>query len=145
MSAVKHAAGFAYREAGEQFKRVALFVHGYPGQALRSLSSGIDETALTEYWKGFTDDTRRQAQLELYRSGDFEKLASYEGALARLGVPALIVWGGGDRFSTPKMADRFHAELPGSQLAIFEDAGHFVWDDAPQLTVATLSEFLRTA
>jgi len=60
-----------------------------------------------------------------------------------LGVPALIVWGGQDRFATPKMADHFHAEIPGSQLSIVDDAGHFVWEDAPQLTVATLVEFLR--
>lgn len=113
------------------------------GHALRSLSSGITEAAVSEYWKAFADDVRRQAQLELYRSGDFEKLSPYKGALARLGVPTLIMWGGQDRFATPRLADRFHAEIPGSQLSIVDGAGHFVWEDAPHLTVTTLIEFLR--
>ena len=46
----------------------------------------MSDRALDEYWKAFADDTRRMAHLELYRSGDFEKLAPYEGALARLGL-----------------------------------------------------------
>ncbi len=130
------------RTVGDGERLVAAYTRDGLSHALRSLSSGITEAAVTEYWKAFADDIRRHAQLELYRSGDFEKLLPYDGALARLGVPVLIIWGGQDRFSTPKMADRFHAEIPGSQLSIVEDAGHFVWEDAPQITVATLVEFL---
>jgi len=131
------------RTEGDGERLIGAYTREGLGHALGSVSSGITEAAVSEYWKAFADDIRRQAQLELYRSGDFEKLSPYEGALARLGVPALIVWGGQDRFATPKMADRFHAEIPGSRLSIVDDAGHFVWEDAPQLTVATLVEFLR--
>jgi haloalkane dehalogenase len=112
------------------------------GEALRGLSPGMTDEALTEYWKGFADDTRRLGHLELYRSGDFEKLEAYDGCLAKLGVPALILWGGQDRFATPKIAQRFADELPASELKIFEDAGHFVWDDEPQQTTNTLLDFL---
>jgi haloalkane dehalogenase len=123
-------------------------VRGYErepfGQVLRSLAPGMTDDALAEYWKGFTDDTRRLGHLELYRSGDFEKLAPYEGRLAALGVPALILWGGNDTFATAKMAQRFHDELPGSELRVFDDAGHFVWDDEPQLTADALVGFLST-
>ncbi|MGZ4197253.1 MAG: alpha/beta fold hydrolase, partial [Solirubrobacteraceae bacterium] len=106
------------------------------------LSPGMTDGALAEYWKGFADDTRRLGQLELYRSGDFDKLAPYEGCLGRLGVPALILWGGQDPFASAKMAQRFADELPGAELKVFEDAGHFVWDDAPQQTTDALVEFL---
>ncbi|HEY1510431.1 MAG TPA: alpha/beta fold hydrolase [Solirubrobacteraceae bacterium] len=123
-------------------------VRGYErepfGQVLRSLAPGMTDDALAEYWKGFADDTRRLGHLELYRSGDFEKLTPYEGRLAALGVPALILWGGNDTFATAKMAQRFHDELPGSELRVFEDAGHFVWDDEPQRTADALVGFLSS-
>jgi len=61
---------------------------------------------LDEYWKAFADDTRRLGQLELYRSGDFEKLAPTRGAWV-LGVPALVLWGENDPFATAAMAERF--------------------------------------
>jgi haloalkane dehalogenase len=115
--------------------------------AMRTVSAGMSERALEEYWKGFADDTRRSGHLEMYRSGDFEKLAPYEGRLAALGVPALILWGENDQFASARMARRFHEELPGSELAVLEGAGHFVWDDEPQQAGATLVDFLerRTA
>jgi haloalkane dehalogenase len=110
---------------------------------MRTVSSGMTEAALEDYWKAFADDTRRLGHLELYRSGDFEKLAPYEGGVAALGVPALIVWGEEDRFASVQMAHRFHEELPGSELAIFEDAGHFVWDDEPERAARVLVDFLE--
>jgi haloalkane dehalogenase len=112
------------------------------GQALRAVSSGMSDRALDEYWKAFADDTRRMGQLELYRSGDFEKLEPYEGRLAGLAVPALIVWGEQDRFASVQMAHRFHRELPESELAIFERAGHFVWEDEPERATGALVDFL---
>jgi haloalkane dehalogenase len=110
--------------------------------AMRAVSSGMSDRAIAEYWKAFADDTRRLGHLELYRSGEFDKLAPYEGRLAQLGLPALIVWGEGDRFAGVKMAHRFHEELPGSELEILAGAGHFVWDDEPERATRALVEFL---
>src|SRR3954451_13268764 len=99
--------------------------------ALAAALPAVSDDAIDEYWKAFEGDDRRRAHLELYRSGDFEKLEPYEGKLAALGVPALIVWGEHDRFASVKMAHRFHDELPGSELAIAA-AGHFVWEEAAE-------------
>jgi haloalkane dehalogenase len=115
---------------------------GFAG-AMGAVSNGIDEEALTEYWKAFADDARRRRHLELYRSGDFDKLVPYEGRLATLGLPALILWGARDRFAGVRMAQRFHDQLPGSELEVIEDAGHFVWDDEPERSTAALVDFLR--
>ncbi len=111
--------------------------------AMGAVSSGMGEDAIEEYWKAFADDTRRLAQLELYRSGEFDKLLPYEGRVAALGVPALIVWGREDRFAGVAMAQRFHDELPDSELVVLDGAGHFVWDDEPECTSAALVDFLR--
>jgi haloalkane dehalogenase len=111
--------------------------------AMRAVSSGMSEGAIDEYWKGFADDTRRLAHLELYRSGDFDKLLPYEGRVAALGVPTLVIWGAEDRFASARMAHRFHEEIPGSELELLEGAGHFVWDDEPGRAGAVLVDFLE--
>ncbi len=110
---------------------------------MRGVSTGMSEDALSEYWKGFADETRRLGHLELYRSGDFDKLVPYEGRVAALALPSLIVWGEKDRFAGVKMAHRFHDELPDSELVIFDGAGHFVWADEPERAARALTDFLE--
>lgn len=130
------------RTPGEGEQLVRSFTRPALGQALQALSAGMDDEAIDEYWKGFTDDERRLGHLDLYRSGDFEKLEPYEGALAALSLPTLILWGAHDAFASPRMAERFHAEIPGSEAVVLEEAGHFVWDDAPARTSELLVDFL---
>ena len=130
------------RTPGEGEKLVAAYTREAFDGAMRQLCGGIGDDALTEYWKGFADETRRRGHLELYRSGDFEKLAPYEGRLAELGLPTLILWGAGDNFASVKMAERFQREIPASELHVIEQAGHFVWEDAPEQTTAALVDFL---
>jgi haloalkane dehalogenase len=110
--------------------------------AMRAVSSGMGDSAIAEYWKAFADDERRLAHLTLYRSGEFDKLVPYEGRLAQLALPTLILWGELDRFAGVKMAYRFHEELPGSELEVIAGAGHFVWDDEPERATGALVEFL---
>lgn len=112
---------------------------------MSQVSSGMSQQAIREYWKGFSDSVRRRGHLELYRSGDFDKLAPYEGRVAALGVPTLVLWGERDSFAGVKMAHRFHAEIPGSKLIVLDDAGHFIWEDEPVRSAAAASEFLAAA
>jgi len=109
---------------------------------LGQVSSGITESDAAEYFKAYSSEERRRGQLELYRSGNFEELEAYEGRVAQLGVPALLLWGEDDPFAPVAGAHRFHAELPGSELEIIEGAGHFVVDDAPERYSERLVEFL---
>ena len=125
------------------------FVNGLTRESfaglLASVSAGIDADAAAEYFKAFGDDVRRRGQLELYRSGDFEKLAPYEGRLAQLGVPAVLLWGEDDFAAPVAGAHRFQRELPGSELEVLEGTGHFVVDDAPDRYAQALAAFLTRA
>jgi haloalkane dehalogenase len=127
-------------EVGEQ-AMAGLDREGF-GAMLRASSPAFDDAALDEYWKGLADESRRRNALELYRSGDFEKLvAGYR--LADLGVPVLLVWGEHDEFAPLAGAHRFERELPGTELAVVEGAGHFVWDEQPERCAAALTAFLE--
>ena len=55
---------------------------GFGGAAGARLDRASTPDAVDEYFKAFGDEDRRRGQLELYRSGDFEKLEPYEGKLA---------------------------------------------------------------
>jgi haloalkane dehalogenase len=131
------------RTPGEGEQLMAAFTRDGLSGALRAASPAMTDEALDEYWKAFADDTRRHGHLELYRSGDFEKLEPYEGAVAGLAVPTLVIWGEQDRFSTVKLAYRYQDELPDCELKIFPEAGHFVWEDEPEEATQTLVGFLQ--
>ncbi len=112
------------------------------GAAIEALVPGIETATVDEYFRCFEDSDRRRGHLELYRSGDFEKLQPYEGKLAALGLPTLVLWGELDPFGPIALAERFHDELDGSTLAVLEGAGHFIWDERPVEANAQLLEFL---
>ena len=59
-------------EVGEQF--IESFTREGLGTVLKSLSTGMTDDALDQYWRAYADPIRRRGILELYRSGDFEKL-----------------------------------------------------------------------
>jgi haloalkane dehalogenase len=107
---------------------------------LRRASPGIGDDAVGEYWKAYADETRRRGQLELYRSGDFERIA--DPRLADLDVPVLLVWGADDPFAPVAGAHRFARELRRTELVVVDDAGHFVWEDAPQRCAEAVTGFL---
>lgn len=98
---------------------------------LRQSCQNMDDDAIDEYWKSFADDERRRSALELYRSGDFQKLAAYDGCLGELDVPTLLLWGANDPFAPVAGAYRFEKELRNPELLVIEEAGHFVFEDEP--------------
>jgi len=125
---------------GEQF--LANVNRDLFGMALRQISPAVPDDALDEYWKAFGDDDRKQNQLDLYRSGDFEKLEPYKGRLTALGVPAKIVWGAKDEFAPIGGAYRFTKELPDAELVVLDDAGHFLMEDDPARVAHEVSTFV---
>lgn len=63
--------------------------------------------------------------------------------LARLETPTLIVWGRNDPGAAVERALLLQALIPGSELHVFDRAGHWVqWDQAARFT-ALVAGFLR--
>ena len=112
---------------------------------LGQMGSGFDDDAVAEYWKGFSTAEGRRGMLELYRSGDFTKLEPYQGKLAELGIPTLVLWGENDDYAPVAGAYRFGKEIPGARLVIVEGAGHFVWEDDPERCAREVLAFLAEA
>lgn len=60
------------------------------------------------------------------------------------GMPTLLVWGARDAVIPVAHAHKAHAAMPGSQLAIFEEAGHFPHQHQPARFLRIFDEFYRT-
>src|SRR5215210_1262649 len=126
---------------GEQLV-AGLTPDGFAG-LMTQASSGIDDAAAAEYFKTFAgDEARRHATLELYRSGDFEKLEPYAGRLEGIDVPTLLLWGDDDPFAPLAGAQRLAQRLPQARLEVVPGTGHFVYDDAPEEAAAAIVRFL---
>jgi haloalkane dehalogenase len=112
---------------------------------LDEVSSGIDERAVDEYWKAFSTTEGRRGMLELYRSFDLDELKPYQGRLAGLGVPALVLWGKQDDYLPRDYASRFASEIPGAGLVLLESTRHFLFEDEPERCAQEVTDFLRQA
>jgi haloalkane dehalogenase len=99
--------------------------------------------AIDAYWKTFTTPAGRQGMLDLYRSGNFEKLRPYEGQLGAMDVPALLLWGANDPTVPVAGAHRFDNEISDSKLVILEGASHFLYDDEPARCAREIVAFLE--
>jgi len=62
--------------------------------------------------------------------------------IPELKLPTLIMWGGRDRLIPPEDAERFHHDIAGSTLVIFDDLGHAPEEEDPSRTVAAVKQFL---
>jgi pimeloyl-ACP methyl ester carboxylesterase len=82
-------------------------------------------------WDHFDRDTRA-AVLRLYRSADPDRLAAAGRRLGELTAPALIVWGGRDRYLPERFGPAWAASLPNAELYELPKAGHWPWIDAPE-------------
>ena len=137
-----HGLGEALRTPGAGERIVDAIDRDGFAAMLRQTGRGFDDDAIEEYWKAYESEERRRAQLALYRSGDFVKLAPYEGRLATLDIPTLILWGERDTFAPVSGARRFHRQIPHSRLVLVPDAGHFVFEDAPERCAREVVGFL---
>jgi haloalkane dehalogenase len=111
-------------------------------ELLRQVEPRADEKAVAEYHKGFATLQQRRAGLNLYKSGDFEKLSVHDGALGQMGVPTLLLWGAHDDYAPVSGAYRFKKEIPHAELVVLDDAGHFLMEDDPERVGAEIARFL---
>lgn len=64
------------------------------------------------------------------------------GALKRLDLPAMMLWGRLDPVSVPAIAEILAAETPGAQLVWMDDLGHYPQLEDPQRVVMEIERFL---
>jgi len=64
--------------------------------------------------------------------------------LGSIQAPALIVWGSEDRALDSGLAERLQAAIPGSTLVRLEGVGRLVPEEAPEILLQLMSEFVAS-
>jgi pimeloyl-ACP methyl ester carboxylesterase len=82
----------------------------------------------------------RRALIERFRQRQSGSLAH---RIPELKLPTLIIWGGRDRLIPPDDAQRFHRDIAGSTLVIFDELGHAPEEEDSGRTVSAVKQFLK--
>jgi len=103
---------------------------------------------VTEVWRGFTSladaDTRR-AFLATTRGvidPGGQTVSAHDYLPMAIEIPTLIVWGTRDRMIPAWHATTAHEAIAGSQVKLFQGAGHFPHLDEPERFAQVLSDFM---
>lgn len=57
--------------------------------------------------------------------------------------PTLIMWGDSDRLVSVEAGPKFHADIPNSELLIYENMGHVPMEEIPEKSAADFIAFLK--
>jgi pimeloyl-ACP methyl ester carboxylesterase len=90
------------------------------------------------------DQGTQRAILRLYRSSPPEVLAQAGSRLARLSMPALVLWGAQDPYIPERFARDYARAISNSELEVVADAGHYPWLDRPHVIDRVIA-FLESA
>jgi pimeloyl-ACP methyl ester carboxylesterase len=115
---------------------------------MRHLSTalGRDAEELLAVFDALPDTAARTAILRTLRSGvDWrgQVITMLDRAYLAEGMPTLLVWGRHDAVIPLAHGRLAHAAMPGSQLEIFDDAGHFPHHSDPARFVQIVSDFME--
>jgi pimeloyl-ACP methyl ester carboxylesterase len=68
-----------------------------------------------------------------------------ESLIKKISCPTLIVWGKEDKIVNPKYAERFHQDIKGSQVIIFDSCVHVPMMERPLDVQRDVLRFLNNA
>jgi pimeloyl-ACP methyl ester carboxylesterase len=105
----------------------------------------LQETSLESYLD-FISNPIGQASLFQHQVRHYEPHHTDEltPSLHELGnLPVQIIWGANDGWQVADWADRLNKAIPGSELHIVENCGHFAMEDQPGKISALLIDFLN--
>jgi len=103
------------------------------------------------------DETAREGYMRPWRGDDgvaayWRAVAQYDESMARpvaerlgdLVLPTLVLWGEEDRWLPPAMGKALADAVPGADLQLVPEAGHFLPEDAPEAFATSVARFVAT-
>src|SRR5262245_49541637 len=72
---------------------------------------------------------------------DQQEVDANVARIRALKLPTLVMWGGRDRLIPPALAQRFHADIAGSRLVMFDALGHVPQEEDAAATAAAVRAF----
>ncbi len=111
------------------------------------LQPNADVEGVSEGFASLTQADARRAFLNTVRSVidiNGQRVSAEDRLYLAGDVPTMIIWGKNDRIIPLEHAYRAKEMLPDSRLEIFDDAGHFPFNDHPDRFVDVMRDFINT-
>jgi pimeloyl-ACP methyl ester carboxylesterase len=102
--------------------------------------SKVTPELVDRYYELTLREGNRRALLERFKQSPSDEAPQ---EIPKVKTPTLIVWGGRDRDIPPDNAERFHHDIAGSQVVMFDDLGHVPQEEDPVRTVTAVKQFLH--
>jgi pimeloyl-ACP methyl ester carboxylesterase len=100
----------------------------------------VDDALVDRYYELTLREGNRRALVQRFQQNRRGENAE---RIRELKLPTLILWGGRDRLIPPEVAQRFKADIAGSELVMFDTLGHVPHEEDPQRTVVPVKDFLQ--
>ena len=107
-------------------------------------SARVTPDLIDAYERPFRGTEGRLAYLRAARALRTEELTSQMGAVERLTIPTLIVWGAEDPFQPLRYGERLANAMPHARLDVIERASHFLPEDAPDQLAQRIVNFVKS-
>lgn len=104
----------------------------------------FDEGVFEAYhgrWQGVAGQAAYLQKVAQFRE---EETREFEPLLGTIAVPVLVLWGAEDAWLDPSLAGRVGDLIPGSEVRLIPNAGHFAMEDAPAEVAQALGDFFRS-
>ena len=115
------------------------------GRTLRGVVADPDnfvtDEMVTRYWELLRMTGSRDASIKRFAA--YETRGALEPQLARIRVPALILWGTQDRLIPVTQGIRMAQTLPNSNIKVYAHAAHLAHEEIPEQTAADTRTFLQ--
>ena len=102
----------------------------------------MEEETFQAYFRPWQGPAGQAAYYKFLGQFDEGYLSRIEGKLGQIAMPTLVIWGREDTWIPLSHGEQLKALIPGAQLRIVPEAGHFIMDDAPEAVSGLLSQFL---
>jgi pimeloyl-ACP methyl ester carboxylesterase len=135
-------AGTRFRGVGPRLARAPGVARAFVGaaRALGLMAPRLDLAAFTEVAEAWTG-----LDFEVY-ARHFEALDAHDAwdLLADIRTPVLLIAGGRDRLTPPRLAERIARTIPDADYALFAGATHFGLIEEPEAIAARVEAFFDT-
>ncbi|MGH2923431.1 MAG: alpha/beta fold hydrolase, partial [Solirubrobacterales bacterium] len=102
----------------------------------------VDRELISSYVRPMTTPHGRRWLLRFFGQYRLAPRPELRRGLGGIGCPTAIVWGRRDRYIPIETPLELAREIPGAELTMIDDAGHFVTEESPAAVTAALRELL---
>ena len=111
---------------------------------LRDARPPYTATEIDHYVEAWSQPGTAKAMIDYYRAA--VRLSSKPGELRPISAPTLVIWGQGDRYLGPKLAEPHHDDVPNlDRVERLPNASHWVHHDEAERVNELLVDFLTPA